>query len=518
LGSLDSRLDAAELDTDEIYEVRRDWRRFLWNLTEFHKENESWRQSLDQLTTVDVPRVVTGLSELGAELEARFAAMEGILDGQAPAHQPMEVELEIQEAPRRELPLFQAAALELTVKQLAAIERSTRALLTTLQEIHSDSFAHRTVLDAPRRRAPLDPDRLGSVLRQSTVLWLGLLLYMYVPSLPIASGIIIVANLLCMLLLLAPQLNLAAMVQPAAFAIVLAGVIHMFVMPKLSGFWELGPLIFVVVFLIVYVFYDPRNILRKYLALAFFLVISSIDNHQRYSVLTVVDGALVMAIILGLLAVTRYFPISYRPEDKFVALMRRFFRSCEFLVTTMGRDAGRHPSRLDRWRRAFHLNEVARTPQKLTLWARAIPAVALGNTTPAQLQDLIASLQELGYRVETLVELKPESELEGPVVELRDEVRRWRLALQDIFGGLATEPEEADPVSLGSRLDALAERLHSLVKGVTEKADGPTPSLAQLESTYALLGAKRGVSEATIDVSKHTRVIDWTLLREERFF
>jgi len=42
--------------------------------------------------------------------------------------------------------------------------------------------------------------------------------------------------------------------------------------------------------------------------------------------------------------------------------------------------------------------------------------------------------------------------------------------------------------------------------------------LAQLESSYALLGAMRGVSEATIDVSKQTRIIDWALLREERFF
>jgi hypothetical protein len=141
---------------------------------------------------------------------------------------------------------------------------------------------------------------------------------------------------------------------------------------------------------------------------------------------------------------------------------------------------------------------------------------SLGNTTPAQLQDLTASLQELGYRVETLAELQPESEVS--VVELRDEVRSWRLALQGIFGGLATEPEEADPVSLGSRLDALAERLQARVREAAETADGPTPSLAQLESAYALLGAKRGVSEATIDVSKHTRIIDWALLREERFF
>jgi uncharacterized membrane protein YccC len=520
LGSLDSRLDAAELDTDEIYEVRRDWRRLVRDLTELHKENERWRLSLDQVGGVDVPQFVTGLSKLGFELDARFAAIESILDGQVPVHLPVEVELEIQQAPRRELPLFQAAALELTVQQLAAIERNTRALLTTLQEIHNAPFDRRRgrILDAPQRRAPLDPDRLGSVLRQSTVLWLGLLLYLYLPSLPAASGIIIVATVLCMMMLLAPHLNPAAMVRPAAFAIVLGGVIHIFVMPKLSGFWELGPLIFAVIFLTVYVFYDPRNILRKYFAIAFFLVISSIDNHQQYSFLIVPNGALVMAIIIGILTVTRYFPISYRPEDRFVVLMGRFFRSCEFLMTTMGRDAGRHPSRLDRWRRAFHLNEVARIPQKLIPWARAIPPVALGKTTPAQLQALIASLQELSYRVETLVELQPESGSEAPVLELRDEVQRWRLALQGIFDGLATEPEDADPVSLRSRLDALAERLQARVEEAADSADDTTPSLAQLESTYALLGAKRGVSEATIDVSKQTRIIDWALLREERFF
>ena len=48
-------------------------------------------------------------------------------------------------------------------------------------------------------------------------------------------------------MLLAPHLNPSAMVRPAAFAIVLGGVIHIFVMPKLSGFWELGVLLAILV-------------------------------------------------------------------------------------------------------------------------------------------------------------------------------------------------------------------------------------------------------------------------------
>jgi hypothetical protein len=63
-------------------------------------------------------------------------------------------------------------------------------------------------------------------------------------------------------------------------------------------------------------------------------VLVSIDVPQHYSFLRVANLALVFSMILGSLAITQYFPVSLRPEDRFQAILRRFLRSSAFLMST----------------------------------------------------------------------------------------------------------------------------------------------------------------------------------------
>jgi hypothetical protein len=302
-----------------------------------------------------------------------------------------------------------------------------------------------------------------------------------------------------------------------AFGIAVGAVAHIFIMPHLSGFIELGTMLFVTVFGLVYLLYSPRNLLLRSCGLAFFMVIVSIDTHQHYSFLFIMNLSLVLLMILGTLALTRYFPVSLRPEDRFQAILGRFFRSSAFLMATTGWSRDRAPSRLQLWRKAFHLNEVVSAPQNLGAWAHDLPPEALGTTTPAQVQDLLTSLQVVRDCMQTLMQARTAHQSEAIVRELRDDVHSWRVGVQGIFARLASAPESADFADYRSRLNAELERLEGRIAEVLDRTDDRGLSTEEGENMYRLLGAHRGLSEALVGFAKQTAAIDWPRLREARF-
>ena len=519
LGGLPMQLDHAELDTYEIWEVRRAWRSCVAQLGALNNTLEAWRQVFDELETVDSRRVIPSLPAVAAELDARLAAIEGLLGGDDADYHPADIACEVDQARLAELPHFEQSAVLLAVAQLQRIAQETRALFDTARTIRgiTPTPASKPVAGVPATRAPLDPDRLTGVLRQTTVLWLSLLLAIYVPDLPFASAIIIVGQVLAMILFLHPQLPASVLFWPMAFGTLVGGIAHIGVMPHLSGFLELGTMLFVTVFGIVYLLYSPRNILLRFCGLAFFMVIVSVDTPQHYSFLGVANLMLVFPIILGLLALTQYFPVSLRAEHRFQAILHRFFRSCEFLMSATGWRRDRAPSRLQRWQRAYHFSVVVSAPQKLSGWAHALPAAALGSSSPQQVGDLVTSLQALSDRMRMLMDARSAAQSEAIVRELRDEIHSWRVSVQNIFEHLSANPEAEQMAGLRSRLDAKLERLEARVETLLDQATDGGISADEGENIYLLLGAHRGVSEALVNFVTQSATIDWARLREARF-
>ena len=519
LGGLRTRLDHAELDTYEVWEVRRAWRGSVAQLGALNGTMEALRQTFHELSGLDARRYIRSLPALGAELDARLVAIERMLDGLAPAHQPVNVACEPDHTQLAELSHFQQGGVLLAVSHLTQLEQETRVLFDAIRYIRGLASRHdpRPVADAPESRAPLDPDRLLGVLRTVAVLWLNLLLLIYVPALPNASMLVILGNVFAMLLFLQPQMRPFVLFWPMAFGICVGAVAHIFIMPHLSGFIEVGTMLFVAVFGLVYLLYSPRNLLLRSFGLAFFMVIVSIDTHQHYSFLFIANLSLVLLMILVSLALTRYFPVSLRPEDRFQAILGRFFRSSAFLMSTTGWSRDRAPSRLQRWRKAFHLDVVMSAPGKLVGWARALPAAALGSTSQAQVQDLVTSLQALSDRMKTLMQARAAHQSDAIVRELLEDVHSWRIDVQAIFARLASAPEAADFADYRSRLDAKLERLEARIAEVLERAGERGLSTEEGENMHRLLGAHRGVSEALVGLATQTAAIEWPRLREARF-
>ncbi len=288
-------------------------------------------------------------------------------------------------------------------------------------------------------------------------------------------------------------------------------------MPHLSGYGQLGVMIFVVTFAITYLFSAPRLAGMKIIALAMFVYNISLQNQQVYSFASFANGLTMICLVVALFIATAYIPPSPRPEKAFLRLLRRFFRSAEFLMSRLAFNRREQNGLIVRWQIAFFRNDLTRTPAKLAVLGQRIDYRLLSGQTPDQIQTLVTNLQALSYRMQDLLEAGASPQSELLVRELRADVRTWRIAVQEIFGETSKKPERLVAASLRSRLDAMLLRLETRIDEALNNAADGAISEEEVKNMFLLLGAHRGVSEALVAFAGHVGRIHWDLLREERF-
>jgi len=519
LSGLGERLEGAVYDSDEIWAVRHTWRQCIRELSALSQAMERWRLGFGELQDLDLSRVMPGLPSFGAELEARFSAIDALLRGQPPPQQPRAVELPLDRDELRTLSHFQRAAVLLSRDQMGRLDELTRALFESFSDIRGYGPAKipsRTT--TPKSRfGVIDLERLVGTIRQSAALWLTLLLVIYVPGFPNPVGVVALANAFAMTLINVPHVQARVLLFPTALGAVFAGTLYLFVMPHLSGFGELGLMIFLATFLIGYVFHRPREALLKSMGLCMLVIVLGVENQQSYNFLYFANWFIAGVFFVLALMVAWRFPISFRPEDRFLRLLGRFFRGAEFLLSTLRRDDDRSASWLFRWRRAFHLHAVMTLPPRIRVWGRALPLAALGDTTPEQIQSLAISVEALSDRLQALLEVRGGDQAEILRSNLRADMQAWRVGVQDAFGRLSADPGAAlDHDAARARLEARLARVEARVEEMLCEA-GERVSTEAIKDMYRLLGAYRGLSEALVDIVSRVSPIQWERLREARF-
>jgi hypothetical protein len=221
--------------------------------------------------------------------------------------------------------------------------------------------------------------------------------------------------------------------------------------------------------------------------------------------------------IFLIFAASACIPWSIRPERAFLRLLGRFFRSGEYLMSTMRWDPGHSPTRLDRWRTAFHAHEVSTLPAKLGTWSPHIDTRTLRDTSPQQVQSLVTSLQILSNHMQDLLKSRSSPQAQLLVQELLADFRAWRLGLQETFQRLSGDPAAVEREAFRNRLAEKMQQLEERIMGALNMAPDGQLSDRDEENFYRLLGAYRGVSEALVDYAGSTGDIDWARWREERF-
>ena len=347
-------------------------------------------------------RLLPDLDALHAELDLRFAQIERMLDGQAPDRMPQAVTLAVDIAEMRVLTRFQEAAVVVTKSQLDRLDVLSRSLFDCVRDLRGYEGPASKPLreEIPRRRLAIDPDRFQSVISVLATFWISFLIYVYVDPPGDASFV----YLSVVFIMLAKQVGISskALFLPFTLATLFAGVFYIFVMPQLSGFGELGLMIFGVTFAISYLFSEPRQTMARLAGLALFARFILVQNEQTYSFASYANAA-VMVILLGaLLFAIAYIPTSPRPEKVFLRLYRRFYRHAGYLISGLASDGQRLKGITGRWRAVFYRNDLLELPGKLAACGRKIDYRVIPGTTPEQVQDLVSSLYDLSFRINGL--------------------------------------------------------------------------------------------------------------------
>ena len=520
---------AAQTDSYHVWELRKQWRRYQVLEEELAQVLEQWRESFDELRSLELKTCFPNLESFHAEMDRRLGQVERMLAGQHPESQPSSIELEVDLPALKALPHFQIAALAFTRSSAHQLESLTRELFDVVRDIKGvsaplvgktkDSGRYAEAVSRPAAGGGfvLDPDRMQSAVQTMLFVWLAWLTLIYLDGVPGGSLLLMMGVPIGMAMATMPYVPVKKLFVPAAASVVFAGLIYIFIMPGGSSFWWLGPIIFTATFAICYLFAEPLQMLGRAVGLAMFIVITSIENQQSYDFMHVANTAMMFPVLFAILLITAYFPFSPLPEKSFLRLLARYFRSAEYLMSTLGHDPAMSSTRMEVLRKRYHARQVEVLPTKLGVWGRMINPRLLPGADAQQVRSLVIDLQVLSLRISALLEARQQPQAAALARELTPDIREWRQAIQALFRGWSDQPALVSETGLAQRLD---DRLAALERRISESlARVGEDQVAQQEyrNFYRLLGGFRGVSEAMLRYARQSGAMNLMQWRESRF-
>jgi hypothetical protein len=281
---------------------------------------------------------------------------------------------------------------------------------------------------------PLDPDRVRATVMVVASMWSASLIWIYFNPPGHSSWWQFVPNL-TLVAAQVPQVRFR-LFKPMAYGYTAALVLYVFLMPQLSTFWQLGPLIFAITFFAAYFFTGTARV-AIYLAMFNMLGIS---NQQTYDFASQANAFVFTLLGIMLVVVLTYITRSPRPEKAFMSMLSRFFRSCEFLVSQVI-DPGETESLWRSMQRAYYRQELRLLPDKLGTWGAQIDRAKFPNNSADQVKGIVANVQMFAYRIEELLEARRAPQADLLVKELSGDVRAWRLVLDQGLRDWAERPE-----------------------------------------------------------------------------
>jgi uncharacterized membrane protein YccC len=518
LTKLEPVLDAAEADSYDVWNVRHQWRRFLHESKALMETLVRFQANFRDIEKFDLHKLLPNVEALSAELEMRFDLIQGMLAGEAPERVPQTIALVIDKPELAMLSHFEKAALAVTKIQIERLEALSRGLFDCTANIKG--FI-RQPLTVPREEAlqaglALDPDRLAAVIRVIAGLWLAFFIWVYIDP-PGHDGFVVLTVSMGLGMAKAPQLRVSKVFLPVILSCLFAGGLYLLVMPHLSGYMQLGTMIFAATFGIAYLFSEPRQALSRNMALVFFPVITSINNQQSYSFGQAANTTLEAVLIIALLVVTWYIPYNRQPEKMFLRLLRRFFRQTGFLLSPPILYIGQTTGVVGWWERLRYRNDLLAIPDQLGMWGAMVDQRKFVGGRPEQVQLMVTRLHMLAHRLHELFEARRNPQAQFLIQELGEYIRDWRFKVQELFQLLSQDPAAVKQEALRARLDRILEQMETRIKEALNRAGEGQLSDRDAENFYRLLGTYRGVAEAALAYAGVSGAIDWKPWYEERF-
>ncbi|PRY20233.1 putative membrane protein YccC [Aliiruegeria haliotis] len=518
--SVQAMLDGAVLDSYWIWERQLVWKSFLSDMVLLDRELQRLYLNAGDIQNPQNTDGFTVLCDALREVDQRLSDVEKILQGDAPREEMRLIKLPDPRMPDSSDSHFQKAATSATAHNLELVLELGQSLIEKIVNL-TDIGTQQPVLNASAKSEAhptyLNPEMWIAVLRVQAIFLAIMCCVLFIPGFPNPSLVICIGISLAMNLALKPEVSVSFVMVLATVLMVVVGAIHMVLLPTLTQFWELAILLFVVMFVGAYFTSRPEQMILRSIILIMFLVGLQIDNQQSYSFLFFATVVIGLFCILTVVQMTRYFPISLRPEDRIEALIKRFFRSSEYVVRHSLSYDSPPPGWVDRILLAYHKAEIDTIPTKLVPWISVLPEGALRSMNKPDAFKVAASLEALSSKVLEFTDIRRLTQAEAMQRGGGDEMRHWRLAVADVMSEIVRDPGAIEPQDLETRLRTAMARLETTVENTLNDAKDASLEPSDYNHMYRLLGAYRGVSEELLGYSRQALNIKWPDLRESRF-
>ncbi len=510
-------LEAAESDSHEVFALRDQWRRFHHLSMALEKTLERWCKSFPEIQSLDLPGLLPNLELFLSELNLRFEETERLLMGEVPTRLPSSISLFIDKNKILALSPFQRAAVVLIKTELERLERLSQSLFDCVLDIRGD---RPPVSIPPKEESPhggiaIDPDRFRASIRMVTHLWIVFLIWVYIDP-PGHASFVYLSIVLGQAALMSGG-SARTMLLPFAVGSAGVGLVYVFVMPHLSGYAELAVLIFSFTFAIYYLFAQPQQGMARLGAMLPFIAFTSLQNQQTYSFADYANSTAMILLVITILIATEYLFTSPRPEKVFLRLLTRFFRHSEFCMSRLASDWGKKQRLAELWKTAYYHNDLLEIPEKLAKCGKQIDYRIFPNNTPEQVQALVTSLQALAYRIKALVDAREYQQAEPLLRLLHDDLRAWRIKLENRFHRWAENPTEMPEGDLQVRLAGSLASMEECVKETHDLAGQEDLNEEDYKNFYRLLGSFRSLTESVVWHVRIAEQFDFGQWREARF-
>ena len=510
-------LSAAETDSYEVWELRHLWRRFHHQSTALLEALEQWRQSFNEIQPLNLAKLLSNLEAVLLEIDDRFAEIERMLKGKAPTRTPNPISLVVDNKETLAHTHIQKAAVAVTMKQLGRIEELSRTIFDCVRDIKEDGWQSPSPVaqDSPAGGFGLDPDRLLSAVRTMATLWTAFLIWFYIDP-PGHESFVEFATIVAMGSAMV-RLNPTSFFAPFIVLTLLAGILYVFVMPHLSGYPQLGVMIFCAIFAIYYLFWQPRQGLAKSIGAAMLLNVIAVQNQQTYNFVGFSNTVVMIALAVTIAVVIWYVPPSPHPEKVFLRLLARFYRHSEYLLSRMVLDGEQKTGWTGRLKSKIYRNDLLGLPQKISVYGGQIDQRLFPSNTPGNVQTLVNSLAALALRIKDLVDAHEYPQASLLVRELLDDVKAWRMTIEGLFQKWSDDPASEPDGDLQDRLAAKLKEMETRINRTLSRAEQGELSEADYKNFYRLIGSFRGLSESVAEHAKLAQTIDWAYWKEARF-
>ena len=512
---------AARNDSSDIAQNQKLWNQYQVKVNQYVKTLDVWHENISDIQLLDLFKLIPGLNEYYNNINKKYTQIGQLLKGEKIDKTIETCELEVHDDAFEQLSHFEKTALIVNITQLKRIDQISMELVNLLSMITGQTAYKNTSdsLTLPSKYSKLfqpDIDRFSAVIRVMASLWIAFLSLIYINDLPGGVTNISILVPFAMVFATTPQLPVAKLLIPVLGSIAFACLIYIFLLPHMSSFLSLGPLLFVVTFIICYLYALPQQVLNRAFGLVLFLAITGISNDQVYSFYAMSTTSLTFAIIFLILAITAYIPFSPQPDKVFLRLLKRFFRSTHIFISLTALNQKKSLTWHQNYLKQFHKLQLMSIPAKLNAWSRFInPELLIGSNKG--LLPIIANLQAISNRVQEIHVVASEAHHSEDLNVIIQELQEWHAKLQIAFTDLAQDPTISDSEYFQNRLAEIMSTLENRIKALFNKSNVQNYKTFEANSFYHLLGTYRGLSEALVGYSKSTDSIDWSRWKEQRF-